>query len=41
MSLKGGAVYDGSTSPDYILEVTGDDGIVKRDYFTYYTKQEG
>ena len=40
MSLKGGAVYDGSTSPDYILEVTGDDGIVKRDYFTYYTKQE-
>lgn len=39
MSLTDQVSYNGSTSPDYVLEVTGDDGIVKRDYFTYYTKE--
>lgn len=32
--------YDGLTSPDYILEVTLNDGNIKRDSFTYYTKTQ-
>lgn len=34
------AAYDGTTSPDYILEITLNDGTVKRDCFTYATQKQ-
>jgi len=40
MSLTDGVEYDGTTSPDFVLEVMGNDGIVKTDRFTYYTKRQ-
>ncbi len=33
-------IYDGSTSPDYILEVTDNKGNKTTDYFTYYSKKQ-
>lgn len=36
LDFEGGA--DGTTSPDYILEVIGNDGVTRSDRFTYYKK---
>ena len=40
IDLAADNTYDGTTSPDYILEVIDDFGRIKTDLFTYFTKEQ-